>query len=80
MQNPIKSRGLKPEKVSNEEWQKLDERDASTIRLWVDDSIYHLVANEPSSWVVWRTPEDLYEKDTIENNMYVIRQLVNLKE
>ena len=52
---------------------------ASTIRQWVDDSIYHLIANEPSLWEVWRKLEDLYEKDTTENKMLVISHLVNLK-
>ena len=79
LQKPIKLRGLKPKKVSDKVWHELEEIEASTIKPWMNDSIYHLVANEPSSWVVWRMLADLYEMDTTRNKMYVIRQFVNLK-
>lgn len=49
------------------------------IRQWVDDGVFHYVSMKSSTYSLWKKLEDLYKRKTIENKLFLIRKLVNLK-
>ena len=46
---------------------------------WVDQSVYHHVAQETRADVLWKKLESMYEKQTALNKTSLIRRVVNLK-
>ena len=49
------------------------------IRQWVDQSVYHRVAQETRADVLWKKLESMYERQTALNKIFLIRRVVNLK-
>ncbi|KAH7289383.1 hypothetical protein KP509_31G072500 [Ceratopteris richardii] len=47
---PIKTQGVKPENMTAEEWEEVDELARSTIMLSVSDSLLFNIENEDTAW------------------------------
>ena len=50
---PIKLKGVKPEEMSDIDWQDLDELAKSTIMLTLSKSVYFNVRDAKTSFEVW---------------------------
>ena len=49
------------------------------VKQWLDDSVFHHVANETSAHELWKKLESLYERKNTKNKVFLIWWLVNLK-
>lgn len=45
----------------------------------VDDSVFYYALNENLASNLWKKLDDLYEKKIVDNETFIIRELVNLK-
>lgn len=79
LHSPLAGISAKPEKTSDEDWQKIDRKAIGFIRQWLDDSVFHHVSTESTSKSLWEKLESLYERKTAGNKAFLIRKLVNLK-
>ena len=59
---PIKLKDIKPEEMSDIDWQDLDELARSTIMLTLSKSVYFNVKDAKTSFELWQKLCDLYEK------------------
>lgn len=69
----------KPTTMSNGGWKKLCRKTIGTIRQWIDDSVFHHVAQETEAHTLWKKLETLYERKNAQSKAFTIRKLVNLK-
>ena len=69
----------KPTTMSDEDWKILHRKAAATIRQWVDNNIFHHIAEENDAQKLWKKLEAMFEKGTSRNKALLIRRLVNLK-
>ena len=76
---PIKLKGIKPEDMDEEEWNKMDELALSTIMLTLAESVYFNVTDEVSAYKAWTKLSDLYEKQSAASQVYWLKKLVDLK-
>ena len=65
--------------MTDDEWKRLDRKTIGFIRQWFDDSVFHHVSTEISTYSLWKKLESLYERKTASNKAFLIRKLVNLK-
>lgn len=73
---PLKS---KPEKMEQEEWELLDRKAMSVIRLSLSrDVAYHTITSR-STKEVMKTLEEMYQKPSITNKVHLIRRLFDLR-
>ena len=75
----IECRGYKPVTTTEDEWKKLIRKTIEQIRQWVDQRVFHYVAKEVNAYSIWQKLESLYEIKTVQNKVFMIRRLVNLK-
>ena len=47
---PIECRGYKPVTTTEDDWKKLNRKTIRQIRQWVDQSVFHHVANEVDAY------------------------------
>ena len=76
---PIKLKGVKPEGITDSDWQELDELARSTIMLTLSKSVYFNVKDMTTSFELWEKLCDLYEKKSAASQVYWLKQLVDLK-
>ncbi|KAJ8466528.1 hypothetical protein OPV22_029080 [Ensete ventricosum] len=76
---PLQGDSVKPISMTNDEWKRLDRKTVGFIRQWLDDSVFHHVSTECSAYSLWKKLESLYERKTVGNKAFLIRELVNLK-
>ena len=50
-----------------------------TIRLWIDQIVYHHMAKESRADALWRKSETIYEQLITKNKANLMKRLVNLK-
>ncbi|CAM8949433.1 unnamed protein product [Rhodiola kirilowii] len=79
LHEPIEEADAKPEKMSDADWKKLNRKAIGHIREWMDDSVFHHVANETDAQKLWLKLESLFEKKTAAKKGFLIRELVNVK-
>jgi hypothetical protein len=79
MYDPVEKGDTKPDKVTDEDWNKLHRKAVSLIRQWVDLSVFHHVATETNAQTPWKNIEKMYQRKTAQNKTFAIRKLVNLK-
>ncbi|GKU93138.1 hypothetical protein SLEP1_g6763 [Rubroshorea leprosula] len=77
--DPIEHKGIKPPKINDVEWKKIDRKACGVIRKWVDMSVIHHVAQEKESYKLWTKLEELFERKNALKKASLIRKLVNLK-
>lgn len=76
---PILDDTKKPKETSDEAWEILHRKVVAQIRSWVDQSVFHHVAQETNAYELWEKLESMYERKTAQNKVSLIRRLVNLK-
>nr|KYP66486.1 Retrovirus-related Pol polyprotein from transposon TNT 1-94 [Cajanus cajan] len=77
--DPIEGDGSKPEKMSDGDWKKLKKKTLSTIRQWVDITLYNQVSKETDPQVLWKKLESMYETKNAQSKIFMMRKLMNLK-
>ncbi|KAL6218131.1 hypothetical protein ACLB2K_011348 [Fragaria x ananassa] len=79
MSPAIKGVEAKPEGTSDANWTKMSRKAIGHIREWVDDSVFHHVANETNAHELWTKLESLFEKKTATKKTFLIKKLVDMK-
>ncbi|KAK4400678.1 Retrovirus-related Pol polyprotein from transposon TNT 1-94 [Sesamum angolense] len=75
-------KALRPQKsvsMDDEDWAKLQQRAARTIRLCLADEIMYHVVNLKSPGEVWKKLEIQFMSKTITNKLYLKQRLYGLK-
>ena len=62
LHEPIEGDDANPEGTTPAIWTKMNRKAIGHIREWVDDSVFHHVANETSAHELWLKLESLFEK------------------
>jgi len=75
----LKGNDSKPEKMTKEEWEDLELKCASTIRLYIADNIINNVIDEDSTPVLWEKLEKLYLEKSSITKLNLKRDLYRLK-
>ena len=71
--------GTKPTGVSTEDWEKLDRKARSTIRLCLSDSVLLNVSGEHSAKKLWEKLGNLYQSKSLVNKLFLRKKLYHLK-
>ena len=71
--------GKKPEKMSDENWEELEARAVSTIRLSLAPELQYRVLNEKSPFKLWENLKKFYMSKFLTNRLYMKKQLYKLK-
>ena len=71
--SPIKLKGVKPEGMSDIDWQEMDELARSTIMLTLSKSVYFNVKDMKTSFELWQKLCDLYEKKSATSQVYWLK-------
>jgi hypothetical protein len=69
----------KPATVKNEEWEDLDEKSLSTIRLCLADDVLFNIVGEDTTSGLWSKMESLYMTKSLTSRIYLKRQLYSLR-
>ena len=67
---PLKLQGIKPEDMSKDDWDEMDELARSTIMLTLSKSVYFNVKEMKTSFDLWQKLCDLYEKKSVASQVY----------
>ena len=62
----------KPTTMSDEDSKILHRKAAATIRQWVDNNIFHHIAEENDAQKLWKKLEAMFEKGTSRNKALLI--------
>ena len=68
-----------PEAYKPKEWQKQDRIVRVTIRMHLSESVYFTVQSCSTTFKLWKTLSDTYEKKVVAIKIYLIRRLYNLR-
>lgn len=63
------------EKAIDDDWGVLHLKVVTTIRQWVDVSIFHHIFEEVMTGKLWKKLETMYEKSTFMNKGTIIRSM-----
>ena len=69
----------KPMGMTDEEWKKLDQKEKSTIRLYVSDSVLLNVSREAMVKALWDKLGTLYQSKSLVNKLFLRKKLYNLR-
>ncbi|KAK9937625.1 hypothetical protein M0R45_014403 [Rubus argutus] len=76
---PLKGKDAMPEKMKEEEWDELESRCVSTIRLFIADNIINNVNDVDSAPELWERMEKLYLGKGLQTKLNLKRDLYKLK-
>lgn len=76
---PIHGDEARPKEKTDKEWEIMNRKTVVQIRQWVDQTVFHHVAQETNAFSLWKKLEAMYERKTAQNKASLIRRLVNLK-
>ncbi len=79
LHEPIEGKEVRPADLDDKKWAQFSQMAMSTIRLQIDQSVYHHVAKESRVDVLQRKLEIIYEQPTAQNKVSLMKTLVNLK-
>ena len=68
-----------PEAYKANEWLKLDRIVHATIKMHLSESVYFRMQSCSTTFELWKTLSDTYEKKVAATKMYLIRRLYNLR-
>ena len=63
--------GTKPTGMSTEDWEKLDRKARSTIRLCLSDLVLLNVSREDSAKKLWEKLGNLYQSKSLVNKLFL---------
>ena len=69
----------KPNVTSQEDWDKLERRARSTIRLCLLDSMLLNVSSEDSAVKLWEKLGSLYQSKSLVNKLFLQKKLLHLR-
>ena len=69
----------KPYDMSNEDWNEIDEKDLSVIRLCLVDDVLFNIVSETTAVGLWTKLESLYMTKSLTNKILLKRQLFTLR-
>ena len=69
----------KPEKMTDDEWEELDMKAVSTIRLLLADDVMYDVMEEKSTSGIWLNLEKRYMSKSLMNKLHLKQKLYGLK-
>ena len=55
--DPIEGNSAKPEDKTDKEWKRMNRKMIGMVKQWLDDSVFHHVANETSAHDLFSTSE-----------------------
>ena len=65
--------------ISDEDWEDMDLKAASTIQLYVTDEVICNVTDEKTATGLWSRLETLYMMESLSNKLYFKKQLYELR-
>ena len=71
--------GIKPTKMSDEDWKKLGRKAKSIIQLCVSDSVLLNVSGEATMKNLWEKLGTLYQSKSLVNKLFLRKKLYNLR-
>jgi hypothetical protein len=71
--------GIAPIGTSADDWKNLDQKEKSTIRLCLFDSILLNVSEEVTTKDLWEKLGKLYQSKSLLNKLFLIKKLYNLR-
>ena len=71
--------GKQPEKTSDDDWEELQMKVVSTIRLCLADEVLYQVMEEESSAGIWAKLESRYMSKSLTNKLFLKQKLYGLK-
>jgi len=75
----LQEKSAKPAGTSNDNWEEIDLKEASTIQLCLTDEIMYNVMDEETSRRLWSMLETLYMTKSLSNKLYLKKQLYKLR-
>ncbi|GKV11932.1 hypothetical protein SLEP1_g23145 [Rubroshorea leprosula] len=78
--DPIEHKGIKPAKINDADWKKIDRKACGIICKWVDMSVIHHVAQEKESYKLWTKLEELFERKNALKKASLIRKLLAIDD
>ena len=76
LHEPLEGEEARPANLDGKKWAQLNQKVVGAIKLWIDQSVYHHVANESKANVLWRKLVTIYEQPTAQNKA---NQLTTMK-
>ena len=71
--------GKKPKKTSDDDWEELEMKVMSTIRICLANEILYQVMEEELSTAIWTKLESRYVSKSLTNKLFLKRKLYGLK-
>jgi hypothetical protein len=79
LQKTLAGKSKKPESITDEDWEVLDARALSIIRLCLADEVFVYIAEEKTTIGLWTKLKSLYMKKNLSNKIFLKRQLYILR-
>jgi hypothetical protein len=79
LQKVLAGKTKKPTSMTDEDWEDLDARALSTIRLCLADEVLFNIVGEETTTGLWNRLESLYMTKSLTNKIYLKRQLYSLQ-
>jgi hypothetical protein len=79
LQKALAGKTKKPTSMTDEDWEDLDARALSTIRLCLADEVLFNIVEEETTTGLWNRLESLYMTKSLMNKIFLKRQLYNLR-
>ncbi|KAF7152438.1 hypothetical protein RHSIM_Rhsim01G0160700 [Rhododendron simsii] len=76
---PIYGDMKKPQTTSDKDWKVTNRKAVALVCTWVDQNMFHHVAQDTNEYEFWTKLEAMCERKTAQNKGSLIRRLVNLK-
>jgi hypothetical protein len=78
LQKALAGRTKKPTSMTNEEWEELDAKALSTIRLCLADEVLFNIVGEDTTIGLWSKLESLYMTKSLTSRIFLKKQLYSL--
>ena len=76
---PIEYKGIKPDDMDDAKWNGLNRKATANVRKWISSKSINHISEEHDCCTVWKMLEETFAKESAQNKVFVIRDLVNLK-
>ncbi|PKI48889.1 hypothetical protein CRG98_030737 [Punica granatum] len=77
--DPIEGDSAKPKDKDDKAWERINRKTIGLIRQWIDNSIYHHVAQETNAKALRDKLTNLYARKTPQNKAFLVKKLVHLR-
>ena len=65
--------------MSDKNWEKMDDKAASAIRLNLGDEVIHNILEAKTAKQIWKNLKGLYMRKNLTNKLYVKKQIYSLQ-